>query len=198
MKYKNRKIVAVEGIDGAGKTTIIKEILNYFGDNVILYSRTKKGKFIDRLVSSRFMQKHYMLQVPIYLILSYKNYLAFKIRNNKKQIIIMDRCFLSNICYFFPKALHDKKLLKKVLWFEVDLYPQTVFILDVKPTVGRTRDNNKKSLEWLINTRNAYFSVRKSVISDWIDIRIIKKDLSIESKANLIINYIQGEIKNGN
>ena len=52
MKYRNRKIVAVEGIDGAGKTTIIKEVSNYFGDDVIFYSRTKKGKFIDKLVSS--------------------------------------------------------------------------------------------------------------------------------------------------
>lgn len=198
MKYKNRIVLAVEGIDGAGKTTLINEISIFFGNDVIFYERTKKGKFINKLIATKLMQRHHMLQVPIYLLLSYKNFLLLQIRYRHNQIIVMDRCFLSNICYFFPKALFDYKLLKRLLWLEVNFFPKTIFIIDVEPTVGRLRDKNKKSLEWLTATRNAYINVTKSMITDWINIRVIEDNLSIESKANIIIKYIQGEINNGN
>lgn len=195
MKNKKRIIIAIEGIDGAGKTTLINKISKIFSEEVIFYSRTQKGKLVDKLVSCKFMKNHYMLQIPIYLFLSYKNFFLFKIHDHNNQIIVMDRCFLSNICYFFPKALFDSSLLKKLLLLEVKLYPQTIFIIDVKPTVGKCRDNNKKSLKWLIHTRDAYLNAEKSLIANWTNIILIKDDLSIENKANIIIKYIQGEIK---
>ena len=99
---KNQIVVAIEGIDGAGKTTLINAICQSFEGKVTIYKRTHKGNFIDKLVSSKMMQKYYILQIPIYLLLSYKNYLLFRLKK-KKQIVIMDRCFLSNICYFFQK-----------------------------------------------------------------------------------------------
>ena len=115
---KSQIVVAIEGIDGSGKTTLINEICRYFGEKSIVYKRTHKGKFIDRIVSSAIMQKFYMLQVPIYLLLSYKNYILFKINNKSRdKIIIMDRCFLSNICYFYPKALENNRLLTILLFF---------------------------------------------------------------------------------
>lgn len=198
MKYQNRIILAVEGIDGAGKTTLINEISKFFCGHVIFYKRTEKCKLIDKFVSSKFMQNHYILQAPIYLLLSYINFLHFKARDTGEQVIIMDRCFLSSICYFFPKALSNCKLLKKILWFEIKMYPKTIFILDVEPTVGQYRDNYKKSLKWLIKTREAYLNTAKSILTNWINIKIIKSCLSIENKANIIIKHIQGEIKNGN
>lgn len=198
MKYKNRIILALEGIDGAGKTTLCNELSNFFGSNIVFYKRTEKGKIIDKIVKSQFMQNHYMLQIPIYLLLSYKNFFLFKRKDYNNQVIVMDRCFLSNICYFFPKSLFDNKLLKKLLWFEVKLYPQIIFILDVEPTIGQARDSNKKALAWLINTRNAYLNTAKSTIADLTTVQIIEDNLSIENKANIIIKYIQGEIKNGN
>lgn len=198
MKYENRIILAVEGIDGAGKTTLINEISNFFGNDIIFYERTKKSKFVDKLVTSKLMQSHHMLQVPIYLLLSYKNFLLLQIRYRNNQIILMDRCFLSNICYFFPKALFDSRLLKRLLWLEVKFFPKTIFIIDVEPAIGQLRDKNKKSLEWLIATRNAYINATKSVMTDWINIRVIEDNLSIKSKANIIIKYIQGEMNNGN
>ncbi len=148
---KNQIVVAIEGIDGAGKTTLINAICQCFEGKVTIYKRTHKGNFIDKLVSSKMMQKHYILQIPIYLLLSYKNYLLFRLKK-KKQIVIMDRCFLSNICYFFPKAILNNKLLYRLLLFEIKMFPQIIFILDVEPKTGRIRDANKKSLKWLEDT----------------------------------------------
>lgn len=189
---KSQIIIAIEGIDGAGKTTLISEICRYFGDEVVVYRRTSKGKILDKLVSSRMMQKHYMLQIPIYLYLSYKNYFLFKLKN-RNRIIIMDRCFLSNVCYFFPNALHCNKLLKKLLFFEIKLFPQMIFIIDVNPEIGQIRDYKRKSLEWLKKTRKAYLEAENSNLVKWVSIEVIRESLSVEEKCNIIINYIKGE-----
>lgn len=196
---KSQIVVAIEGIDGSGKTTLINEICRYFGEKSIVYKRTHKGKFIDRIVSSAIMQKFYMLQVPIYLLLSYKNYILFKISNKSRdKIIIMDRCFLSNICYFYPKALENNRLLTILLFFEVKLFPQKIFILDVDPQKGQIRDSNKKSLKWLKTTKSAYLKTINSSLAEFMNIELIPEELPIEKKCNVIINYIEGERKNGN
>ncbi len=194
---KNQIIVAIEGIDGAGKTTLINAISQCFEGKVTIYKRTHKGNFIDKLVSSKIMQKHYMLQVPIYLILSYKNYILFRLKK-KKEIVIMDRCFLSNICYFFPRAIWNNKLLYRLLLFEIKMFPQNIFILDVEPRTGRIRDANRKSLKWLEDTREAYINAANSDLTKWIKITVIQESLSIEEKKKIIINYIKGEMRNGN
>lgn len=195
---KSQIIVAIEGIDGAGKTTLIHEICHYFGRQCVVYKRTNKGNFMDKLVSSAIMQKYYMFQIPIYLMLSYKNYILFKINNkNRNQIIIMDRCFLSNICYFCPRALTNNRLMKTLLFFEVKLFPKKIFILDVDPKKGQFRDSNRKSLKWLTVARSAYLEAVDSCLTKFVKIELIPEDLPIEKKYNIIINYIKGE-KNGN
>ena len=196
---KSQIIVAIEGIDGAGKTTLIDEICGYLGEKVVVYKRTSKGKVIDRLVSSAIMQKHYMMQVPIYLMLSYKNYILFR-KNNRtnNKIIIMDRCFLSNICYFYPKALKKHWLLRVLLFFEVKLFPQKIFILDVDSRKGQIRDLNRKSLGWLKVTRNAYLEATNSLLTKFWEIEIIPEELGIVQKRSIVVNYIEGEERNGN
>lgn len=184
---KSQIIVAIEGIDGAGKTTLIDEIYRYFGEKSIVYKRTSKGNFMDKLVSSAIMQKYYMLQVPIYLMLSYKNYILFKLNNkSRNKIIIMDRCFLSNICYFYPKALKNNRLLKTLLLFEVKLFPQKIFILDVDPQKGQIRDLNRKSLKWLEATKNTYLEAVNSNLTKLVEIELIPEDLTIEKKVILL------------
>ncbi len=187
-------IVAIEGIDGAGKTTLINELLRFYKKDAIVYSRTRKGALINKLVSSTLLQKHYMLQVPIYLLLSYKNYILFKLKNKKmlnKKIIIMDRCFLSNICYFFPKAIQNIGVFRKVLFFEIKLIPQVIFILDVNPRTGQIRDCNKKSLKWLKETRKSYLASLYSFLTKWVKIELIQENLSVEKKCETIIQYIK-------
>lgn len=198
MDYSNCIIIAVEGIDGAGKSTLIAELTKQLMNDVSIYERTKKGKITQKLVTSKILQKYKFLQIPVYLLLSYKNFCLFKVKEKKAPIVIMDRCFLSNICYFFPKALYDQKLLKRVLYWEVKLIPKKIFILDVDPRIGMIRDNKKKSLDWLTSSREAYLNSSNSLINEYVNIEILKQEFSTKQKVKVIIEYIQGEKDYGN
>lgn len=144
--YKRQVIVALEGVDGAGKTTLIDLLGAEFGNLAGVYSRTKKGKIVDYIVSSNFMQKNRQLQIPIYLLLSLKNYLFF-FKNRHKQIILMDRCFLSNFCYFYFDYLFDKEKFERMMRFEVKLLPQKIFIINIEPLTAYQRDKKRKQMD---------------------------------------------------
>lgn len=191
-------IIALEGIDGAGKSSTIKLLVNRYKPNITVYTRTKKAKIINKFVSCDFMRKHYMLQVPIYICLSHINFIKFRLQLKNTKIIIMDRCFLSNICYFYPKSLKNKKLFDFIMHFEPKIFPQKIFILDVIPSIAQVRDLFKKDLKWLVNTRIAYLDTQYSKNLIKYNIEILNEKLSIEKKAEIISNYIQRVIKNGN
>ena len=193
-----KNIIALEGIDGAGKSSTIKLLVDRYKPYITVYTRTKKGKLIDKIVSCRFMRKHYMLQIPIYICLSHINLLKSNLQLKYNKIIIMDRCFLSNICYFYPQSLNNRRLFNFLMHFEPKLFPQKIFILDISPTVAQKRDLYKKDLEWLINTRTAYLNTQNTEFLAKYNIDVINENFSIEEKTKIISNFIQEVIKNGN
>lgn len=189
-KNNNRIIVALEGIDGAGKTTLINNIIREFDGKISIYRRTQKGKLLDGFLSSKFMVKHYMFQIPFYILLSYVNYIKFCF-GKRHDMIVMDRCFLSNICYYFPSALDNQKKLKILCIPEIKMYPEVIFILDVSPDVGRTRDNNKKPLSWLQETRKNYLHAANCDALKNMRVQIIEQDITIEEKTSIVIKYLR-------
>lgn len=188
-------VVAIEGIDGAGKSTLINLLNDEFRDTVGIYSRTKKGNILDFIVSRKMMQSHHSLQIPIYLFLSFKNYIALgKYRN--RPIILMDRCFLSNFCYFYFESLFSVREFKRKMLFEITLMPQKIFIIDVDPLIAYHRDK-KKQVDWLITTRERYLRTKSSPLMEKYHIEIINSDLTIEEKKEKIADYIRREINYG-
>ena len=172
--YKRQVIVALEGVDGAGKTTLIDLLGAEFGNLAGVYSRTKKGKIVDYIVSSNFMQKNRQLQIPIYLLLSLKNYLFF-FKNRHKQIILMDRCFLSNFCYFYFDYLFDKE----------------------KFETAYQRDKKRKQMDWIISTQKNYLLCKNSPMLEGFHIEILDNNMTIVNKKDRISNYIRGEMGYG-
>lgn len=189
-------IVALEGIDGAGKSTLINLLNDEFKEIVGTYSRTKKGAILDFILSRKITQNHLGLQAPIYLFLSLKNYIALG-KYRYRPIILMDRCFLSNFCYFYFGALFDKRKFKKKLCLEVRLMPQKIFIIDVDPLTAYHRDKKKKQINWLTTTREHYLRVKDSPFMEKYHIEIISPNLTIEQKKDKIADYIRREINYG-
>lgn len=115
-----------------------------------------------------------------------------------EDIIIMDRCFLSNICYFYPSSLQNKRIFDFFMFFEPKLFPQKIFILDVDPIIAQSRDLYKKDLQWLNDARVNYLNAQNSNYLMNYDIEIIDRRLSLKTKANIVSNYIERVLKDDN
>ena len=189
MKNKKQIVIALEGVDGSGKSTIIQNICDQLRTGVLIYHRTSKGKVLDRFLSTKFVNSIPFAQIPIYLFLSYKNYIALRNRS-RYDIIIMERCFLSNICYFYPKAMTKKWILQLALLFEIKLFPEKIFVIDVDPSIGYTRDNYKKNLAWLTKTRHHYLDSANADLLHPFHIQIIDENMEIKKKTQLILSYL--------
>ena len=189
--HMEKLIVALEGIDGSGKSTVIAALKKIY--DIAVYKRTEKSAFIDQIVSSKLMSRYYMLQVPIYIALSHRNKRKFK--TNGENIIFMDRCFLSNICYFFPKALEKEKLLNILMIFEPKFFPHKIFVLDVEPHISQKRDRYKKELYWLEQSRNGYLNSACSKLLRKYDIEILDAEMRLSEKVDIISRYISEYIK---
>lgn len=182
---KYRVIISLEGIDGAGKTTLVGLLKKEYGEEVCVYSRTKKGRLAKWLLGSFFIKNNYILQIPIYLLLSYKNYFACRYQHTAS-ILLMDRCFLSNICYYYPSAMNNEILFKLAMLFELKLYPDEIFIIDEEPIVAQERDKMDKDLNWLTNTRINYLKAKRAKALRKFNITVIPNSLTIEEKQKLI------------
>ena len=183
-------IIAIEGIDGAGKTTLANLLKRDFGEEVCIFSRTKKGKLADMLIRSFPLKYMRFLQIPFYLILSYKNYSQCK-KNSMARILVMDRCFLSNICYYYPMAMNSKILFKFALLFELRLLPHDIIIIDEDELVAQRRDNMEKDINWLKQTRINYINAQKAIALSNFCITILANNLTIEEKLLFIENIIR-------
>lgn len=187
-------IISIEGIDGSGKSTIVKKIKKIYKNNCSIYERTRKSSLTKYLVNNPPIKNIHFLQIPIYIYLSHKNNYIFQ-RKRQTCLVIMDRCFLSNICYFFPKALSNAKLLKLAMLFEPDIYPQKIFILDVNPKIAQKRDGFNKEIKWLEKTNQIYLNSAKSKLLKKYNIEIIKDTCTIDEKLDIIKKYIEKNIK---
>ena len=108
----------------------------------------------------------------------------------RKPVVIMDRCFLSNICYFFPRAIQSGFLLRLSSLFEPSIYPQKIFILDVDPALGQKRDNFQKELSWLKKTRKNYIRSAESNYLKSYNIQVIEDTKSTKEVVQIIVGFI--------
>ena len=187
-------IISIEGIDGAGKSTIVKELKKIYKNNCSIYERTRKSNLVKNLVGFPVVKHIHFLQIPIYLYLSHKNFHIFK-KEKQTYLVIMDRCFLSNLCYFFPNALSNSKLFKLAMVLEPNIYQQKIFVLNVNPKIAQKRDDFNKEIKWLEKTNQVYNNSTKSKLLKQYNIEIIKDTYTIEQKIEVIKEYIDKKSK---
>jgi len=146
------KYICIEGIDGAGKTTICNLLKNEIKNSIVIKepSNYEIGNFIREALIKK---KDFMNNSFISCLLFFADRIYFKneIRNLKQKFdyVISDRCFLST--YAYQKALikneEERKIFEKI--FEILLkiieIPDAIIILDVDVEVAieRLKKENK-------------------------------------------------------
>ena len=108
--------IAVEGIDGSGKTTQVKEISSYFRKNKKEAEQTREprkegiiGNIVQRVLTGKLKMPSVALQYLFSTdrVLHHNDVIIPALKSGK--IVVSDRCFWSAIPYGILDRMKDKK-----------------------------------------------------------------------------------------
>ncbi|MEM0374364.1 MAG: dTMP kinase [Sulfolobaceae archaeon] len=165
------RTIVIEGIDGAGKTTVARklyELLSNQNLKVILTSEPFTQEIIDLINKVQWKD-------PVALALLFSADRALHIswlKNQVYDIVIMDRYFYSTIAYQGAMGV-DIKWLKCVN--SIFPNPDIIFLLDIDPKIalGRIKENDifnyKEKLSSLYKVRKIYLELAKEFKMHVID-----------------------------
>jgi len=145
-------LIAIEGIDGAGKTTqcnLLKEWLNSQGYKaVVIKEPSKNGKYSEQI---RIRSQHHRIfdfsndpEAELKLFIEdRKENVEKRIKPNleKNKIVIMDRYYFSTIAYQGVLGI-DREYIKKINEAFAPI-PDITIILDIPPEIGIKRINGR-------------------------------------------------------
>ncbi|MEM0476049.1 MAG: dTMP kinase [Candidatus Aenigmatarchaeota archaeon] len=145
------KYIVIEGIDGAGKTTISNILVKELKNSITIKepSNSEIGEFIrNSLESKKEFMKNYIISSLLFF--ADRIQLKEKIKKLREEYdyIISDRCFLSTYAYqnALIKSDEEKKIFNKIfnILLQFVEMPDAIIILDVDVEVALERLKEKK------------------------------------------------------
>jgi len=190
--------IALEGIDGAGKTTIQKNLSNFlteYGYNVLCLKEPTEsiyGKKIRELLQQKDMPD---LDIITDLFIQDRK---FDTENNiipalkRNEIIIIDRYYFSNAAYQGAMGADPKKIISMNIEAEF-IIPDTVFFIDIPPELSLERINKRTDVEKEVFEKKEFLTeVRKIFLEVGSDIyKIIDGTKSPEDVVDEIISVLK-------
>ena len=135
-------LIAVDGIDGAGKTTQVNalvEVLSRSGLDVVCSKEPTNGQFGSKLRESA-QKGRLSLEDELELFLAdRKEHVETLIRPSLEvgKVVILDRYFYSTIAYQGARGANVDEITAKIL--EDTPVPDKTFILDLEPSIALRR-----------------------------------------------------------
>ena len=138
----NGILLAIEGIDGAGKTTqvdLLANVLRNAGENVVASKEPTDGSWGRRIRESATVGRLSVEDEISILVEDRKEHLEQKISPalDSGSIVILDRYFYSTIAYQGARGVNVDDLTRHMLDFAVE--PDIVFLLDIDPALAMLR-----------------------------------------------------------
>ena len=164
-------LIAVEGIDGAGKTTIagyIREVLEDFGFRAEVLkepSDSEYGRAIKNAKSRFSPEKELELFMKDRIVDVNENILP---RINSSVTVIMDRYYYSNVAYQGALGIDPEEILR--MNEEIAPKPDLTILLDVSPDTalkrisGRGKTTPFEKKDYLERVREIFLSIRSREI----------------------------------
>lgn len=190
---KKGVLIAIEGIDGAGKSTqaeILKERLKKRGFDVILLKEPTSSKWGKKI---KEISKKTKSMDPFEELELFIKDREFNVRKNilpalkEKKIVIIDRYYISTIAYQGARGI-DKEIIKERNE-KFAPKPDIIFILDIDPEESLQRI--KREREILFEEEKFLGEVRKNFLQIKINqTYVIDAKLSVDEIANKIENLV--------
>lgn len=202
--------IVIEGIDGSGKTTIVKELYNYCVNN--LKAKTLITKFPQYespygQIISKYLNNEFRCDLEPWIIntlfdcdkFNFKIVLKHLLEIN--DIVIADRYILSNIAYSCArlKGIQDsEKVIDQLVYLNTKIFElplaDITFIMDIdldnylkiKNLRDSTRGNDilENDLELLDNCRSSYN------MFETMGLGIKIPYISVEERLKIMIEYV--------
>ena len=183
-------LIAIEGIDGSGKTTISKyvaELLRRKGYDVLILREPSNSKFgrIIRSLETRLSVDEELKFFYLDRIENVKNNIIPALSSGK--VVVMDRYYFSNIAYQSARGI-DGSFIRK-LNEKIAPKPDLVILLDVKPEIALSRISTRKKrtpfeeLDYLKKVREKFLELSHEenvvIINANADLEEVKKRVKI-------------------
>jgi dTMP kinase len=194
-------LIAVEGIDGSGKTTIVKfleEELKRRGYDVVSLKEPTDSEWGKKIRES-FKDRSLKPEEELELFLRDRE---FDVQNNilpaleAGKIVIMDRYYYSTIAYQGALGLDVDEIRR--LNEKIAPKPDLVIILDVHPETALERirkrgdkPNRFEDLEYLKKVRGIFLSLRNNVV-------VIDAERDIDSVKSEVLEIVLKQISDRN
>ena len=194
-------LIAVEGIDGSGKTTIVKfleEELRRMGYDVLSLKEPTDSEWGKKIRES-FKDRSLKPEEELELFLKDRE---FNVQNNilpaleAGKIVIMDRYYYSTIAYQGSLGLDIDEIRR--LNEMIAPKPDLVIILDVHPEIALERirmrgdkPNRFEDLEYLKKVREIFLSLKNNVV-------VIDAERDIDSVKSDVLEIVLRHIADRN
>jgi len=185
-------LIAIEGIDGAGKTTIVKflaEELKKRGYEVVTFKEPTDSEWGKRVRQEKLKPEE---ELELFLKdreWNVKNNIIPALKSGK--IVILDRYYYSTIAYQGARGI-DLELIKNLN--ERFPKPNIVIILDISPETALKRIKDKREpdkfekIEFLKKVREIFLMLKCEnvfIINAELDLDTVKKNV-----LNVILQYL--------
>ena len=166
-------LIAIEGINGCGKTTIINNILKYYKDKkeVVVYKfpnrTTKYGKILDKFLKKEIQieSKYDILDLFTKNRQEFQDSILNDIKANK--IVICDRYTISGIVYQIPLYANEesyKYYYQLLNYFDKHTHiPNLTFLID--GDFLHLRDDVSQRYHYNSNTSNQIFNIFNKILN---------------------------------
>jgi dTMP kinase len=201
-------LIAVEGIDGAGKTTIANHLCDFLSKKgykcIVLKEPSESiyGKMIKSLKSRPDPET----EMELFLKdreMDVKDRILPALEEGK--IVIMDRYYYSNIAYQSARGLNADRI--RELNERIAPKPDLVILLDLSPSKALERLKNREKLsifeekDYLEKVRQKFLEIadeRTVIINAERDLEVVKREAEEAVIRLLTQNHPPEVIKNGN
>jgi len=199
-RYDMKKglLVVFEGLDGAGKTTQINLLKDWFEKNNKIVYNTKqptdfyrKDKRVRNYLDKGIVPNMYSIALLAAADRTYQNEAEIKPILSKGINIISDRYLYSSLVFFKARGIEYEEIIRLNKNIEK---PDVVIFLDVKPkkALERIKIRDGENIKFEEKDDNTFIQVRNNFLEVLPkDTLIIDSSKSIEEIHKIIINHIE-------